>query len=216
MSIQKLTRRYLFKEATAALVAISLAGCTKSVTKYRADGTPYTEEEEDWIGTLAAFLLFCICLGIMAANKEDDKSSMNLEKGANEDGFEFASLNSMNGFNTRLVLTEVNDLKVDPEVYREIRRHNIDTISEQLLAKNIRHLLNPVEVRLSQGKDCMFDIDSLDVSDKKPESEYQTIYHNVLGNEYCIQVKKTGQETSIVVQDMLKVKKKKTGAFFAA
>ena len=72
-------RLFLFKSVLAA----GLAGCTKSVTKYRADGTPYTVEEDDWVATLAAVILALLAIGAIAvvAGSNSDDSSSNFKHG---------------------------------------------------------------------------------------------------------------------------------------
>jgi hypothetical protein len=57
-----------------------LAGCKKTVTKYHADGTPYSVEEDDPVATLAAVILLLLLIGgiaaAVAANKEDKTTSL--------------------------------------------------------------------------------------------------------------------------------------------
>ena len=60
----------------SGVMTVALSSCRKTVTKYRPDGTPYDEKEDDWVGTLAAIIVVGIVIGGIAAaarrNRDDD------------------------------------------------------------------------------------------------------------------------------------------------
>ncbi len=56
------------------LIAVGLVGtgCTSQETRYKPDGTPYTEEEFDPLQTVGALLLIGLVLGAAQAADEED------------------------------------------------------------------------------------------------------------------------------------------------
>ncbi len=60
----------------AVAFLFTVTGCEKTVTKYKADGTPYTEQEFDPVASLAAFLIFSIGVGALAAVAAGSGSSL--------------------------------------------------------------------------------------------------------------------------------------------
>lgn len=52
---------------TAFAFLFLVTGCTRTVTKYDANGKPYTDTEPDPWGTIGAFIITCLVLGGIAA-----------------------------------------------------------------------------------------------------------------------------------------------------
>ena len=158
-------REFLNSTAWAALIAAAgLSGCTKTVTKYRPDGTPYTEEKDDWVATLAAIVILCIVAGVMAASKNNDsdgRSSMDYNGNRlfpedDKGKIQFASMTSrriMTGDKAveKIFVTDnKGKLLVTADQFEHIENQNMEMAKSILATSQIFDLQKPIVICLKQ------------------------------------------------------------------
>ena len=171
-----ISRREFFNNIALVITAACVSGCTKTVTKYRADGTPYTVEEEDPLATLAAIVLALLVVGAIAASKrnKDDDSSFNSEdewKNPLRDGDEIqlASMTSkcaLPASNTNegiSIKDSKGTLLIMADASEHVTYRNPEAEKSLLTLAQISNLQKPILIRLKQD-----DLNSYSIKQIRP------------------------------------------------
>ena len=196
-------RGFLNNAAIAALMAVAgLSGCTKTVTKYRPDGTPYTEEEDDWVATLAAIVIFFIVVGAIAVARsrdDDDESSMNyngkrLFPEGNKGRIQFANMDSKQTLLSSRAVEKVSvtdgkgKLLVTADQFEHIEQQDLGVAKSILAASQISNLQRPIVIRLKQNNLSLYRIEYIRFLEKPSLSECRVVKRQVDGTLYNINV----------------------------
>jgi hypothetical protein len=198
MKSRIISRREFLSNAALAALAISLYGCTKSVTKYRPDGTPYTVKEEDWVGTLAAVVLFFIVLGAMAVANSDspnlnDEGELQDPQG-NEGKFRLASSNPKRTLPIRGTVEKVSvtdrsgKLLVTVDAFENVEHKDLEAAESLLASAQISDLQKPILIHLMQKNPNLYRIKYVR-SIKEPSSgKCMVVNRQIDGKLYKIKV----------------------------
>jgi len=199
MKTKILSRRNFISNAALSALAVCLLGCTKAVTRYRPDGTPYTEDVEDPLATLAAFVLLLIIIGAYAASKrnEDDSYSLN-EQGdwqySPNDKRKIRPASMVNEHNIpsseteeRISVTDSNGkLLAVANGYDNIQHKDLSALESILSSANISNLKRPIAIHLKQDKSNVYRIDSIKYLNKSSSGQFRIVERNIGGQIYKI------------------------------
>ena len=184
------SRREFLNNAALVVFATSLSSCTKTVTKYRPDGTPYTEEVEDW---MAIALLF-IVLGALAAARSSSGSSQNDEDERkdplDEEGeIRFASMTSKSARpvrDTKEGIT-IKDSKGTLLIMADASEHVTYCDSESgkslLTLAQISDLQKPILIRLKQDDLNSYSIEQIHPLRKPLNQNNFKVFHRLVREE---------------------------------
>ena len=196
-------RGFLNKAAIAALMAVaSLSGCTKTVTKYRPDGTPYTEEEDDWVSTLAAIVIFFIVIGAIAVarnNDDDGESSMDYDGNrlfpeGDKGRIRFASMDSRRSISGDESVEKVSvtdskgKLLVTADQYEHIEHQDLEVAKSFLAVSQISNLQRPIVIRLKQNSLNLYQTEYIRLLEKPSVGKCRTVRRHVDGTLFNINV----------------------------
>ncbi|HSV98678.1 MAG TPA: hypothetical protein VLI39_00790 [Sedimentisphaerales bacterium] len=215
MDLQDVSRRLFLGQGAMITLAMVLSGCTRTVTKYRPDGTAYTEEEEDWGQTLAAVLLGLLLLGLLAAaaagddessdagwDDEQDRSRRGRE---NDVKVHLASAGSNRNPSARdtetdiLLLDNKGSLLAAMDAARHVTLYNVDSVGSLLKNGEIENLDRQIAIRLRKDNLNRYLIDHLCIARNPSGEEGKVFYRRVRGELYRIKVI-TGTENSVELQ----------------
>jgi len=200
MKMKSVSRREFLSDAALTALAACLPGCTKSVTRYRQDGTPYTVKEEDWVGTLAAVFLFILALGVIAASRQDDKkTSSNYEgdwqdPGEDEGKIQLASVTSKRAWPVGNAKQKVSvkdskgKLLVTADAFERVEHHDLGTTAHLLANAQISNLDQPVVIRLKQDKLNLYRIEYIRSLKKPSGGKFRLINRQIDGKFYKVKV----------------------------
>ena len=199
MRARIVSRRRFLNDAALAALAISLYGCTKSVTKYRPDGTPYTEEEEDWVGTLAAIVLLLLVVGAIAARNRDDESSLHHEgerqdPEGDEGKIRFVSMNSkrtppIGGAVEKISVTDCRGkLLVTADAFEHVEHQDLEAAESLLSSAQISNLQKPIVIRLKQDKLNLYRIEYVRSLEKPSGGRFRVVNRQIDGKHYKVKV----------------------------
>lgn len=189
------TRRGFLNDAALAALLACLSGCMKSVTKYHPDGTPYTEEVEDWV----AIALLFIVLGVLAASKRASDSSLNYEgdwQDTREDEGEirFVSMDSkrtlpIGGAVGKISVTDCSGkLLVTTDAFGHIEHQDLEAAESLLASAQISNLQKPIVIRLKQDKLNLYRIEYVRSLKKPSRGKFRVINRQIDGKLYKINV----------------------------
>ncbi|MBW7989268.1 MAG: hypothetical protein FVQ84_04525 [Planctomycetes bacterium] len=198
MKSRIVSRREFLTDTALAALAISLYGCTKSVTKYRADGTPYTEKEDDWVGTLAAVVLFFVVLAALAASNSDS-SSLNDEgewqdPQGDEGKIRLASMDSkrtlpIGGAAEKVSVTNCSGkLLVTVDAFEHVEHKDLEAAEFLLASAQISDLQKPILIRLKQDKPNLYRIEYVRSLKKPSGGKCRVVNRKIDGKLYNVKV----------------------------
>lgn len=198
MKSRIVSRREFLSDTALAALAISLYGCTKSVTKYRADGTPYTEKEDDWVGTLAAVFLFIVVLAIIGSNR-DDESSLNDEgewqdPQGDEGKIRLASMDSKRTLSIGEAAEKVSvtdcsgKLLVTADAFEHVEHKDLEAAEFLLASAQISDLQKPILIRLKQDKPNLYRIEYVRSLKKPSGGKCRVVNRQIDGKLYKVKV----------------------------
>lgn len=199
MESRIVSRREFLNDAALVALAISLSGCTKSVTKYRPDGTPYTEEEDDWVGTLAAVVLFILVLAIIASNK-DDGSSQHYDGDwqdprGDEGKIRLASMGSkrtlpIGGAVEKVSVTDcTGKLLVTADVFEHVEHQDLEAAESLLASAQIFNLQKPIVIRLLQDNFSSYRIKHIGLLQEPSDGDFNVFYRRIKGKLYKVKIR---------------------------
>ena len=193
------SRREFLNDVALIALAISLSSCEKSVTKYRPDGTPYTEKEEDWVGTLAAVFLLILVLGVIAAGNRDDESSLHYDgdwQDPREDEGEIrlASMGSkrtlhISGAVEKVSVTDcTGKLLVTADAFEHVEHQDLEAAESLLASAQISNLQKPIVIRLKQDKLNLYRIEYVRSLEKPSGGKFRVVNRQINGKLYEVKV----------------------------
>lgn len=199
MKAKHLSRRQFVEDVALLAFAAGLSGCTKAVTRYRSDGTPYTEDVDDPLATLAAVFLGLIFLGALAASNSDDDSSRNLEDDetnplSEEERFQLASLNEEGTLatvapgKTVSVIGSTGELLATGNSARVFKHYDTSIVAALLKSEGISDLSQPVRIRLSHHGIDSYKLEGIFASSGEYDPRCKTIVTKRGERTYMIHV----------------------------
>lgn len=198
MKSRIVSRREFLSDTALAALAISLYGCTKSVTKYRPDGTPYTEKEDDWVGTLAAVVLFIVVLAIIGSNR-DDESSLNDEgewqdPQGDEGKIRFVNMDSkrtlpIGGAAEKVSIADCSGkLLVTADAFGHVEHKDLEAAEFLLASAQISDLQKPILIRLKQDEPNLYRIEYVRSLKKPSGGKCRVVNRQIDGKLYKVKV----------------------------
>ena len=192
------SRREFLNDAALVALAICLYGCTKSVTKYRPDGTPYTEKEEDWVGTVAAAFLLILVLAIIGSNRNEE-SSLNYngdwqDPREDEGEIRLASMGSkrtlpIGGAVEKVSVTDCKGkLLVTADAFERVEHQDLEAAESLLASAQISNLQKPIVIRLKQDKLNLYRIEYIRSLEKLSGGKFRVVNRQVNGKLYKAKV----------------------------
>ena len=195
------SRRSFLNRTVCAALAICFSSCTKPVTRYRPDGTPYTEDVDDPVATLAGVVLFCIILGAFAAsqNKDKDKNhyNMNDEKyrqkpRINERKFMLTSMVTKNnmtmcGTVDRIFVSDSKGrLLIKADASANILNKDLEVAESLLASAKISNLKKTVVIRLQQYSLGHYRVTQIGSLNRVSDGQYTESDQEINGKIYKI------------------------------
>ena len=201
MKTKILSRRNFINKASLSALAVCIFGCTKTVTRYRPDGTPYTEDVEDPVATLAAVVLLLIIVGAYAASKRNSDDGYSLNE---KDDWEYlpndknkiwaASMVSENNISVpekgeEISITDLSGkLLAVANGYVSVKNKDLTSIKSLLSSENISNLQKPVVIHLRQDKLNVYQIENIKHLDKSSRGQCRIVERTIDGQSYKIKV----------------------------
>lgn len=189
------SRRRFLNEAALVALMVCLSGCTKSVTKYHSDGTPYTEEVEDWV----AIALLFIVLGVLAASSRDSDSSSNYEgEGQDPQGDEgkirFVSMGTKRalphgGSVEKVSVTDREGrLLVTVDAFEHVEHKDLEAVESLFASAQISNLKKPIVIRLKQDKLDLYRVEYIRFLKKPSGGRFTLFNRQINGKPYKVKV----------------------------
>ena len=200
MKKKSVSRREFLSDAALMTLAVCLSGCTRTVTKYRPDGTPYTEEKEDPLLTLAGVILVLLIVGAVAASRNKSSSSRNdkndrKDSPEDEGEIQFASVNSKRAWPVRnanygvSIKDSEGKLLAITDKDERIKHHDFEAIANILASANISNLDQPVLIRLKQEKSNSYCVEQISPVQKPSGNDSSIVLKRLVkGKPYIIKV----------------------------
>lgn len=209
MKSKRVSRRAFLNDVTLVALAACLAGCTKTVTKYRADGTPYTVKEDDMVATLAGVVLLLLLLAAAAASKSS-KSSMDHEDdwlGPQDDEgkVHLASATSKHRLPVGVVQQDISikdpkgRLLASVDSFECVEHHDLGTAARLLANAQVSTLDQPVAIHLQQDRLDSYRIENIHVLKKSSCENFKVFKRRIKGKLYEVKVR-TNADGSVDIE----------------
>jgi hypothetical protein len=197
MRLKSVSRRKFLSDATLMTLAACLAGCTKTVTKYRPDGTPYTVKENDPVASLAGVVLLLLLLAAAASSKSN-KSSMNHQEDGQDPRDEEGKVHLASATSTHRPAEDMGQevsiadskgrLLASVDSFERVEHHDLATAKRLLASAKVFSLGRPITIRLRQETPASYRIEDVHILGKPPCEKSKVLRRRIKGKLYEVRV----------------------------